>query len=131
MTDKPIQLWDMINSIMYGTEEVFDESVYNPFVVTLALGQHQDLVLIAQEVNQRPNLTKRQHYDFLFNLIRKKKRFSPWQKRIEEPKIKLMQEAFGFSYQKALDALQILTPDDLKNIENRLKHCKGGLQNAK
>ena len=82
MSENAITIWDIVKSISEGTEEVFDEEIYNPFIVTMALGQHADLVLTANEVNQRSNLTKRQHYDFLFNLVRKKKRFSKWQKRL-------------------------------------------------
>jgi hypothetical protein len=128
MSENAITIWDIVKSISEGTEEVFDEEIYNPFIVTMALGQHADLVLTANEVNQRSNLTKRQHYDFLFNLVRKKKRFSKWQKRLDEPKLNMIQSAFGFSHRKAVDALKILSESQLQEIDGYLKTYQGGLK---
>jgi len=130
MSETAITIWDIVKSISEGNEEVYDEEVYNPFIVAMALGQHADLVLTANEVNQRPNLTKRQHYDFLFNLVRKKKRFSKWQKRPDEPKLELIKSAFGFSHRKAVDALKILSESDLEEIDYYMKTYQGGLQKS-
>lgn len=128
MEEKPITIWDIVRSISEGTEEVFDEKIYNPFIVTMAIGRYPDLVLIAQELNMRPNLTKRQHYDFLFNVVRKKKRFAKWPKKENDLRISVIQKAFGYSYTKALTAMSILTDQQLEEIENFLNSRKGGIQ---
>ena len=128
MDDKPITIWDIVKAISEGTIEVFDEKVYNSFIVTMALGRYSDLVLIAQEVNARPNLTKRQHFDFLFNIVRKKKRFAKWPKKESDLRIGILQEAFGYSTDKAISAMSILTDDEVVEIEENLRKRKGGIR---
>ena len=118
-------LWTIVKSISTTKDGFFDESLYVNFLVAKAFGHFSDTVLIAQEVNERPLLSKEQHHDFLFNTVRPKKRFSKWPKKLENDTVQLVQNYFNYSERKAIDALRILTEEDLKII--REKSNRGGI----
>ena len=64
-------------------------------------------------------------YDFLRAVIRKGKRYNKWIKA-EEENLTVIQEYFGYSFNKAKEALKILTDDDLSKIKDFMKKSKGG-----
>ena len=63
-------------------------------------------------------------FDFLLNSIRSRKRFAHWLKASKIKNLDLVKEYFGYSDQKAKDALTLLTDDDLELIRSKLN--KGG-----
>jgi SOS response regulatory protein OraA/RecX len=64
-------------------------------------------------------------FHFLLNSITKKKRFSKWQKKEKASEsLLLVQEYFGYSSEKAREALTVLTEEQLNEI--KLKLNKGG-----
>ena len=69
-------------------------------------------------------LDNKLQYDFLLNSIRQRKRFAPWLKTSKIDNLDLVKEYFGYSDQKAKDALTLLTDDDLELIRSKLN--KGG-----
>ena len=75
-------------------------------------------------MNARPHIDHKLQYDFLKSIIRKKKRFNKWLKPEQEENMELVQQYFGYSKTKALDALRILSEDDLFLMRKRLN--KGG-----
>jgi hypothetical protein len=58
-------------------------------------------------------------------VIRKGKRYNKWIKA-EEENLTVIQEYFGYSFNKAKEALKILTDDDLSKIKDFMKKSKGG-----
>ena len=85
-----------------------------------------DTVILANEMNYWNGLDNRLQYDFLFNIVRKKKRFAKWPKKINNSDLELISEYFDFSFSKSEDALSVLTEDDLITIKTRLE--KGGVK---
>ena len=61
---------------------------------------------------------------FYINIIRKRKRFSKWTKAEHINNIEAVKEYFGYSTNKAKQALPLLTMDQLIVIQNKVK--KGG-----
>ena len=57
-----------------------DEKAYNSFMVNRGLSYFYDTVLFANEMNKYSHLDSRLQYDFLRQIVRKKKRFSKWLK---------------------------------------------------
>jgi hypothetical protein len=65
-------------------------------------------------------------YQFLINIVRKRNRFSKWNKSTESDDIKIIKEYYGYSNEKARDVLPLLSNDNLNIIRNRIQH--GGIQ---
>ena len=102
------------------------EKEYNSFIVNRGLSYFKDTILYANEMNRYHHLDSRLQFDFLINIIRKKKRWSKWIKASEVDNLELIKEYYGYSNEKAKSALDILTKDQLKNIKEKL--YKGGIK---
>jgi hypothetical protein len=100
------------------------EKAYNPFMVNRGLSYFQDTVLMANEMNIQHHLDNRMQYDFLRLLIRKRKRFSKWNKPETSADIDAVKEYYGYSNEKASQVLSLLTKDQLTTIKKKL--YKGG-----
>ena len=67
-----------------------------------------------------PNLDKDLQYHFFLNTLRKRKRFSPWLRKDKVTDLEIIKQYYGYSNEKALSALKILTPDQINFIKQRL-----------
>ena len=74
-------------------------------------------------------LDKRMQYDYLRSKISKKNRFSKWHKAEENLDIDIVKEFYGYSTQKAKDALRVLTKEELDKIKEMCN--KGGAKKSK
>ena len=100
---------------------------YAPFIVNRSLSYHLDCILYAQEMNLYPSIDKDMQYQYLLNSIRPMKRkFAPWQKSKMEENIECIKTYFGYSNQKAKEALRILTDEQIAEIKR--KTDKGGVK---
>ena len=97
------------------------EKDYSPFMVNRGLSYFHDTVMWANEMNQNHQIPKKWQFHFLLNSIPKKKRFSKWHKRTEEKSLQLVMEFYNYSSEKAKQALSVLTDEQLKTIEEKLK----------
>lgn len=121
--------WEIINSINYGNEPVDNElmKLYNPFLVNRALSMNYDTVLLANEMNQRPNLDLDLQYDFLRLAVTKKKRYSKWvKKEVATEDILAVSKYFNYSLSNAEKALELLSEDQLTEIKSKI--FIGGIQ---
>jgi hypothetical protein len=64
-------------------------------------------------------------YEFLKGVIRKSKRYNKWIKA-EEENLQAIQTFFKYSYNKAKEALRILSPEDIESIKEYNITSKGG-----
>ena len=100
---------------------------YAPFIVNRSLSYHLDCIPYVQEMNLWPALDKDMQYQYLLNSIRPMKRnFAPWQKSKKEENIECVKTYFGYSNQKAKEALRILTDEQIAEIKR--KTDKGGVK---
>lgn len=102
-------------------EEPDLEKEYSPFMVNRGLSYFYDSVLWANAMNQHHQIPKKWQFQFLLNSIPRKKRFSKWHKRTEDKSLKLVMEFYNYSSDKAKQALSVLTDEQLKTIEEKLK----------
>ena len=63
-------------------------------------------------------------FNFFINIIRPRKRFSKWFKPETENDVEVIKEYYGYSNQKAKEALNLLSDDQIEIIKIGLK--KGG-----
>ena len=101
-----------------------DEKYYRPYIVNRVLSQHLDSVLYANEMNKYYSLDRKMQYDFYINSLKPRKRISPWTKRDTLEHLELVKEYYGYSHNKAIAALRILTKSQLDEI--KLLLYKGG-----
>ena len=83
-----------------------------------------DTVMFANEMNRLPHLDKRLQYDFYINTVRSRRRFSPWDKKQKMNDLDVVKQYYGYSNQKARQALNILSPSQLDYIKSKLN--RGG-----
>ena len=100
------------------------EKAYNPFMVNRGLSYFQDTVLMANEMNQHAHLDNRLQFDFLINIVRRRKRFSKWMKPETASDVEVVKEYYGYSNEKARQALTLLTPEQINALEKKV--TKGG-----
>jgi hypothetical protein len=102
-----------------------DYNDYAPFLVNRALSYHIDCIHYANDMNLWPNIDKDIQYQYLLNSVRPMKRkFQPWQKANRDKDIECVKLYFGYSNEKAKEALRILTDEQIAEI--RIKTDKGG-----
>ena len=121
-------LSDYLNSINQTKKNIIvdseSEKAYPPFIVNKCLASFNDTILFSNEMNMYPSLDKKMQYDFFINSINPRKRFSPWAKKSQIEYLDVVKEYYGYNNNKALQALRILSKDQLKDIKNLLN--KGG-----
>ena len=100
------------------------EKAYNSFMVNRGLSYFPDTIIIANEMNRHHQTDNKLQYQFLINMIRKRKRFSKWAKAQKESDIDAVKEYYGYSNEKARQALTLLSPDQITIIKNKVS--KGG-----
>ena len=100
------------------------EKEYSPFIINRGLSFFPDTVLYANEMNLKHNLDHRLQYDFLINIIKKKKRFSKWVKPQEVADIEVIKEYYGYSDEKAKSVIQLLNDEQIEELKQRI--YKGG-----
>ena len=119
------ELKDWLNSINFTKENLMeDPSVikdYAPYIINRCLSGHLDCVLFANEMNKYSFLDKDMQYSFYLNTLRKKKRFSPWLRKEKVTDLEIIKQYYGYSNEKASNALKILTPEQIKFIKQRLE----------
>jgi Bacteriophage clamp loader A subunit len=122
--------FDFINAINVTKkdllrEDPLNEKDYSPFMVNRGLSYFSDTVMMANEMNLHNGIPKVWQNDFLLNTVSKKKRFSKWHKKEAEDKVVLLiMEYYKYSTERAREVLDILTPAQIKIIEEKL--FKGG-----
>jgi len=113
--------FDYLNSINTSKKDILEKDKdYPAFMVNRGLSYFYDTVLLANEMNVKHNLDNRLQYDFLLNVVRKKKRFSKWNKASECESINMIKEYYGYSNQRAKEALTILTESDIQELKSIL-----------
>jgi hypothetical protein len=119
---------DIIPSILQTKKDVLDEEKdYKPFLVNRALSYHLDCILYANQMNMSHNLDSKLQYHYLLNTVRSMKRkFQPWQKAVGLKDIDCVKEYFGYSNEKAKEALRILTDEQITLLKEKIE--KGGVK---
>jgi len=120
-----MELKDWLNSINKTKKNLIDEDPsiekeYLPYIINRCLSGSIDCVMYCNELNISHNLDKKLQYDFLINTVRPKKRFSPWLKKEKIKDIESVKSYYGYSNEKAEQALKILTTEQINFIREKL-----------
>jgi hypothetical protein len=106
-------------NLIEETPEVIKE--YSPYIINKSLSGCIDSVLFANEMNMNHHLSKDMQYSFYLNSLRKRKRFSPWLRKDKITDLECVKQYYGYSNEKASQALKILTKEQINFIKQRLE----------
>ena len=120
------ELKDWLNSINFNKNNLIEEDPsvikdYPPYIINRCLSGHLDCIMFANEMNKYSFLDKDMQYSFYLNTLRKKKRFSPWLRKDKVTDLQCVKEYYGYSNEKASQALKILSKQQLDYIRQRLE----------
>ena len=120
-----MELKDWLNSINQTKENLIEENPelikeYAPYIINRCLSGHIDCIMYANEMNRHHHLDKDMQYLFYLNSLRKRKRFSPWLRKDKITDLECVKQYYGYSNEKASQALKILTKEQLTFIKKRL-----------
>ena len=117
-----MELKDWLNSINFSKENLKDNiNEYPPYIVNRCLSGHLDCIMFANEMNQYHFLDKDMQYEFYLNILRKRKRFSPWIRKDKVSDLDYVKRYYGYSNEKASQVMKILTPEQITYIKQRLE----------
>ena len=120
--------FDYLKSITDSKEDIMVDDLaekdYNSFMVNRGLSYYNDTVIYANEMNKNSHIDSRLQFDFLKQIIRKRKRFSKWNKADKLADIEVIKEYYGYSRDKAYQVLPLLSKDKIDHL--RKKISKGG-----
>ena len=122
--------FEFIKAINTSKDVMKDNSLaekdYIPFLVNRGLSFFQDTVIQINEMNRRHFLDNKLQFDYLLNNIRPRKRWSKWLKPDKIDNLELVKTYFGFGNEKAKEALEVLTSENIEDIKSKL--AKGGVE---
>ena len=96
----------------------------NAFMINKVLSFFSYTIMMANEMNRNYILDNDMQFQFLLNSIRSKKRYSPFLRAEKLNDLDVVKEYYGYNNEKAKNALDILTKDEVKLIKEKL--FKGG-----
>jgi len=123
---------EIVPSILQTKKSVLitDEDIkkYDAFIVNRALSYHSDCIHYANIMNQYAFIDNDMQYNFYLHSIRSMKRkFQPWQKLEKNDDLQAVKTYFGYSNEKAKQALRILSKQQIDSIKKLVD--TGGVKN--
>jgi len=119
-------LTEYLTSINWSKKRLMDtddkdwEKKYPAYIINKGLSYFPDTVMYANEMNRLHHATKHMQFSFLLNTIRPKKRFSKWLKASKLSNLDVVKQYYGYSNEKAKQALQLLTKKQVDYIKEHL-----------
>lgn len=107
------------NAINNGNPIEIDDS-YNSFLTGRLFSNHLDTVLIANEINAFPSASPDQHYEYLANSIRPRKRYGKWHKPAGHKSASTISRYYDVPMRLAYLYAQFFTDDEIRRIEEQL-----------
>ena len=119
------ELKDWLNSINFNKENLMEDpdakKDYSPYIINRCLSGNLDCIMFVNEMNINHHLDKDLQYSFYLNTVRKRKRFSPWLRKDKIEDLDYVKRYYGYSNEKALQVLKILSNEQINFIKQRLE----------
>ncbi|BCU97596.1 MAG: hypothetical protein CM15mV17_1630 [Caudoviricetes sp.] len=102
---KDYPLTDYLNSINHTKEDLRERGddwmkKYPPFIVNKCFSGFKETVLYANALNEFHQLDNDLQYSFYLNSLRKKRRFSPWQRKDKIENLDLIKNTSSIQMKK-------------------------------
>lgn len=116
--------FDFVKSVSYDKKDIMvddiEEKAYQPFLTNKALSYHQDSIFFTNEMNVRHSLDNRLQYSFYLNTLRKRQRFSTWNKPYISKKLEAIREYYQISTREAKDYENLLSDKQYRELKKRM-----------
>ena len=120
--------FEFLNSINTTKKNVITDDItekaYNSFMINRSLSYFNDTAILANEMNRYHHLDNKLQFDFLINMVRKRKRFSKWIKPQIESDVEVVKQYYDYSNEKARQVLPLLSPEQINGLKKKVN--KGG-----
>ena len=120
--------FEYLNAINHTKQNIMvddlAEKSYNSFMINRGLSYFSDTVLMANEMNRYHHIDNRLQFDFFINIVRKKKRFSKWNKPEIVSDVEVVKQYYGYSNEKSRQVLSLLTSEQIDELKKKV--YKGG-----
>jgi len=119
--------FDVVTDVGYSKKGIIskdNEKDYAPFLVNRSMSYFIDTLYYAQEMNINPGIDNLLQYDYYFNSVPKKKRFSKWTKKVVDEDVELVAEYYNYGYKRAEEACKILSKEHIARIKDCLTRGK-------
>jgi len=125
------ELNDWLKSINQSKVNIMDDDLsskkdYAPYIINRCLSGTIDTLMYANEMNKNHSLDKKLQYDFFINTVRTRKRYSPWIKQEKIKELEVVKSYYGYSNEKAKQALRILSKEQINFIKTKIE--TGGMR---
>lgn len=122
---KKLSPFDFLKTINDTKENLIDNDTentkyYNSFVINRSLSYFPDTIYFANEMNKFHQIDVDLQYNFLLNIIRKRKRFSKWEKTEDINNLNLIKSYFGYNDEKARQVISLLTEEQITTIKKKV-----------
>ena len=115
-----LKLFDWLGSINKTKEDLRSKdpslSSFEPFIINKGLGQSQTTIGFANFMNKMPKLPKEMVYLFHLHAVPKNRAFAKWSKNSHSKDLKAFMEVTGIGKEKSLEALRVLTKQQIKEV---------------
>jgi hypothetical protein len=106
-----------LNSINQNKKPLMDEDPlcereYIPFLINRGLSYFVDTIGLANQMNQVPWLDKKIQFEYLRKTVRPRKRFSKWNKTVQDDRIDALKTLYGYSDTKAKQVVDLIKEED-------------------
>lgn len=122
-----IDVFQFLTDISYNKKNILSEDVesqYSPYIINRFLSMDVSTIMYANEMNLRPNISKRMQYDYYLHGIKKHKRYFKYLKSTKEKNLDIIKEYFNYSEKKAKEVVKLFSQQDLDAMATQLS--KGG-----
>lgn len=120
--------FEYLNAINHTKQDIMIDDIaeksYNSFMINRGLSYFSDTVLMANEMNRYHHIDNRLQFDFFINIVRKKKRFSKWNKPEIVSDVEVVKQYYGYSNEKSRQVLSLLTSEQIDELKKKV--YKGG-----
>lgn len=127
---KETQFTEILRSILTNKQEVEllnEKTDYPAWNINRVLANYKDCVLYANMMNMNPQISQKLQYQFLLNTVRPIKRtFNKTDRDKVTRELEAVKLYFGYSNEKAKDALRILSDEQIAFIKEKTE--KGGVK---
>ena len=110
----------VINDINAG-REVENPEKFDPWLTMVYYSLFPDTIYYAQMMNLHSDLESDAQVSYYINSVRPSKRWRKWPKKCVSEDIKLLQEVFGYSENKAKAALAVISKSKMKELKLKYK----------
>jgi len=117
--------FEFVNSINYTKKDIMvdeeSEKCYNAYLTNRSLSKFNDTIMFANEMNLYYHLDNKLQYDFLMNIVRKRKRWNPKaEKQKNDEDLETIKEYYCYSTSKARDVKSLHSKEQIKLMKKSL-----------